>query len=145
MKKILIILLLFVGIGYAQSSSRYNVAYGDTSLPGNAKDSLIVAVGDSISGQYYINEQLIYLQVDSNWTAANIAIMIYNPLEATWELLYDEAGNLVEYTIVQGTTTGVVPIEMAGAKRVKFVKMTAGSYVAQATNASTIIVHTIRY
>ena len=138
-------LLFIVSIGYAQSSSRYTVAYGDTLLPGNAKDALVIAKGDSVGAEYYINEQLIYLQVDSNWTASNIALMIYNPAELTWELLYDEAGNLIEYTIVQGTTTGVVPIEMAGAKRVKFVKMTAGSYVPQTSAATRIIVHTIRY
>lgn len=142
MKKILLILGLVTLFAFplqAQDTDYYG------SGRSNYSNNLQIAVGDSMTGEYYIFDQLIYLQVDSNWTASNIAVAVYNPYEETYELLYDEEGTLVEYTVVQGKTTGAIPVDMAGAKRVKFVKMTSGAYVLQATTASTIIVHTVRY
>lgn len=137
MKKILAILFLIAGVSFAQNVDYYGA--------GNRySDSLQIAVNDSLTGEYIIQDKLMLIQVDSNWTASNIGILIYNPYEETWELLQNDSG-LIEYTITQGRTTTVVPIEVAGAKKVKFKKMTSGSGVTQSGSASTVIIHQIRY
>lgn len=140
MKKILFILFLLLGFGVvnAQEMDYYGA--------GNAwSNNLRIADGDSVTGEYFVTDKLIYLQVDSNWTASNIAILVYNPVEETYEILTDEDGATIEYVIVQGKTTNVLPIQMAGAKHIKFAKMTSGSYVPQSGAASTVIPHSIRY
>ena len=141
MKKILFVLCLILASSvYGQ---RYEDYYG--SGLGRHSDSLQIAVNDSLTGEYIIYEQAILIQVDSNWTASNIGVMVYNPYEEVYELLQDEDGTLLEYTITQGRTTTLVPVDLAGAKKVKFKKMTSGSGVAQSGSASTLIVHSIRY
>jgi len=141
MKKLMFILILFLGsLVYAQN---YQVDYYGSNYAGNS--NLAILAGDNVSGAYYPRGQIIYLQVDSNWTASNIGFMVYNPKENTWGLL-EEDGVPVEYIIEVNKTTAIVPKHMAGLQhRIKFVKITNGSYITQLTNTTSIIVHTILY
>lgn len=143
--------MLFATVMYGQNTSYYDVEFGDTTYINDptatiaGELSLVIAKGDSISGAYEINDQLIYIQVDSNWTASNIAFMIYNPAEDAYQLLTDPLGALVEYVMVVGTTLVIDPHELMGAKKVKFAKITSGSYVTQLSAATRLVIHTIRY
>lgn len=142
MKKI-ILFLLFIGSFYAQSLNNRSSDYY-----GNGKkysDSLQVTVGDSISGEYYIQDVLVMLAVDSNWTASGVVPLVYNDLEGTYEPLYKSDGStLVEWSVAVGKPVRLDPMETRGLKRVKFAKMTSGSYVTEATAAGNIIVITVR-
>lgn len=141
MKKILILLLLFVGLSYGQKVTQD--FYGANN--GTYSDSLQIAVGDSATGEYYIFDHAFYIQVDTNWTTSNIAIAIYNPVTQAYELLQDEDKTLIEIGITEGKTTRLKQSDFGGADRVKFIKMTSGSDVDQATHASTLIIHSLRY
>lgn len=143
MKKILLTLFGLFMLSTIAYSQNYQDYYG--SGLGLYSDSLLIADADSITGEYYIFEHAIYVQVDSNWTASNLCVLVYNPYEETYEALQDTDGTLIEYTITQGRTTTLIPADLVGAKRVKFKKVTSGSTVAQSGSASTLIIHSVRY
>ena len=137
MKKILLIgIMLFATSLFAQNSLEWSVRYyGD----GNATSSALqIADADSISGEYSIPNSPITIAVDSNWTASGIGFLVYNYLEETWELLCDEDGDILEYTIAVGAPIAIPPIRGAALKTVKFAKITSGSYVAQSGAASSL-------
>ena len=143
--------MLFLAIPLlAQNTSDWQVDYATKTdhrgfISSNSQ-ALTIAVGDSMTSEYRVNGQLIGIGVDSNWTASGIAFMIYNDLEETWELLYDNDGStLIEYSVAISKPVLCTPNEMAGIKRVKFVKMTSGSYVTEASAAGNIIIWSIRY
>lgn len=138
MKQILFIILLFAGVSFAQD---YRVDYYGAGNP--LSDQLIIADGDSLSGEYWATNTPIIIQVDANWTASNIGFMVYNPLTAGWELLQDKDDALLEYDIDEGSATAIIPNEGAALVRFKIAKITSGSYVAQSGAASRIAVHTV--
>lgn len=140
MKKIIIVLFLLVGFVQAQNEVDYYGANKST-----YSDSLLIADADSVTGEYRIWDKIFYIQVDSNWTASNLAIEIYNEYEDAWELIQDEDGTLLEVTITQGKSTRMKQVDFAGAKKVRFKKITSGSTVAQSGAASTLIIHSLRY
>lgn len=140
MKK-LIFILLFICTGLI--AQNYQVDYYNAGKPGSK--NLLIADSDSVTSEYWLMGQISMLQVDSNWTASNIAFEIWNPYTNDWELLYYKDGTLVEYIIIKGTTLGTVPAEVAGIQRVRFKKVNNGATVTQSGAASSIIVHTILY
>ena len=143
MKKILMILLLSASAILAQNTSEWKVFYyGDGE--NKYSDSLQIAVGDSASGEYFVNNSLVMIAVDSNWTASNIGFMIYNELEEQFEPL-EKAGVVLEYEVAPNKPVVLLPIDTAGLKRLKFYKVTSESAVAQATTATNLQVTTIRF
>lgn len=144
MKKLILTLVLLVsGLTLAQNASRWEQDYYGAG--GRYSNNLQIAVSDTTTGEYYINDQPITIAVDSNWTASNLGVWVYNDYEDAYEPLQDDGGTLIEITITQGKTTALNPAIWAGVKRCKFTKITSGSYVAQATNATSIIITTIKY
>ena len=141
MKKLIFIALMFVCSGLLAQS--YQVDYYGAGRGGS--NNLLIADADSNTAEYWVMGQIILLQVADDWTASNIGFEIWNPKTSAWEMLYDEEGTLVEYTIVEGTTTTIKPIQMAGVQRVRFKKITSGVTVPQSGAASSVIVHTILY
>lgn len=142
MKKILIVIaMLFAATLFAQNSTDWSTKYyGD----GNASsDSLQIAVGDSVSGEYSINNVGVVISVDSNWTASNLGFMVYNYLEEVWEPL-TEGGTVIEYTVTVGEATRIAPADMAGLKTVKFYKVTSESAVAQSGSATSLQISSIK-
>ena len=137
--------MLFLAIPLlAQNTSNWQVDYYGAGHMHS--DALTIAVGDSATAEYYIDGQLIQIGVDSNWTASGIGFLIYNDLEGTWEQLYDNDGStVIEYSVAIGKPVLCTPAEVAGIKRVRFIKITSGSDVDEATAASKIILWTIRY
>ena len=101
-------------------------------------------MGDSASGEYFVNNSLVMIAVDSNWTASNIGFMIYNELEEQFEPL-EKAGVVLEYEVAPNKPVVLLPIDTAGLKRLKFYKVTSESAVAQATTATNLQVTTIRF
>jgi hypothetical protein len=145
MKKLLFLLFLSIGL-MAQSSwdidypGRLN-NYGQT-VPNS--DSLQIAIGDSISGIYYLYGQLAMIAVDSNWTASGISFLIYNDLEGTWEFLRDTNGTtLIEYAVGIGKVVICDPNKIIGLKKIKFAKTTSGAYVPQSSAIGKLIITTI--
>ena len=143
MKKFLMIFLLSASAILAQNSSEYKVFYyGDGE--NKYSDSLQFAVGNSATGEYYVNNSMVMIFVDSNWTASNLSFMIYNELEGQWEPLFKD-GSILEYSVAPNEPVILTPAETAGIKRLKFQKSTSGSAVTQATNPSNLQVATIRF
>ena len=142
MKKIFIAIMLLFSIQLiAQNSTNYQVDYYNA---GNAfSDSLQFAVGDSATAAYYANDVVIHIAVDSNWTASNIGFLIYNYLEAQWEPFYKD-GSILEYEVAPNEPVALVPAEVVGLKYFKLYKVTSGSPVAQATNASNVQLGTVK-
>ncbi len=144
MKKLILGLILMLStFVLAQNKSAWEQDYYGAGK--QYSNNLRIAVGDTTTGEYYSSEQLIMVQVDSNWTASNLGVWVYNPYESAFEPLQDETGALIEITITQGKASVLPPTWFAGVKRIKFSKITSGAYVAQATNPSSIIVTYIRY
>jgi len=131
MKRILVLLALMSTLSFAQNSS-----YWDTDYWGSGKtmgsNNLVIAVGDSASGVYYIADALIAVMVDSNWTASGLGFMVYNDLEGEYYPAYNADG-LIEYSVAVGTPIMIKPIDAAGFKKIKFYKVTSGSDVDAAT------------
>lgn len=141
MKKILLILMLITMSLFAQDKVDY---YGKTGSPQAYK--LVISVDDSLMANEYIpSDQLIGLQVDSNWTESGMAFKVYNYLENSWDLLYD-ADVLVEYAITPGQAILVDPrVSALLSSGFKVVKMTSGAYVVQADTSTGLIVRTCKF
>ena len=131
MKRILVLLALMSTLSFAQNSSYWAVDYWGSGN-NSSSNNLVIAVGDSASGVYYINDALVAVMVDSNWTASGIGFMLYNDLEGEYYPVYNDSG-LVEYTIAVGTPLLLNPKDVLGLKKVKFYKVTSGSDVDAAT------------
>lgn len=145
MKKLLFALLLLLSTAtFAQNTSEWSYDYYRSGLT-SYSNNLIIAVGDSASGEYYVNNQLAIVKVDSNWTASNLGIMIYNHLESVWAPAKDESGALLEFPIAVGAPLVLVPTQTVGFKYIKFYKVTSGSDVDQATNPTYLEVETVRF
>lgn len=142
MKKFLMILLLAGGTLLAQNTSEYKTYYyGDGE---KYSDSLRIEATEIASGEYYVNNSLVVIWVDSNWTASNIGFLVYNELESVWEPLSKD-GSTLEYQVGVDSPVVLTPAEVAGIKRVKFLKITSGTVVEQATNATNLQIATIRF
>lgn len=145
MKKLFFALLLFLSIAtFAQNASDWSYDYYRSGLT-SYSNNLIVAVGDSASGEYYVNNQLAVVKVDSNWTASGIGFMVYNHLEDVWAPVKDDAGSLLEFPIAVGAPLILVPAQTVGLKYIKFYKVSSGSDVDQATNPTYLEVETVRF
>jgi len=131
MKKLLMLFVLLSTITFAQNSSYWDIDYWGSGK-NSSSNNLVIAVGDSASGVYYINDALVAVMVDSNWTASGLGFMIYNDLEAEYYPAYNDSG-LVEYTIAVGTPLLLNPKDVLGLKKIKFYKVTSGSDVDAAT------------
>lgn len=145
MKKLFFALLLFLSVAtFAQNTSDWGYDYYRSGLT-SYSNNLIIAVGDSASGEYFIENQLAIIKVDSNWTASNIGFMVYNHLESIWEPLVDDAGDIIEYAVAVGKPVVLTPAQSVGLKNIKFYKVTSGNDVDQATNPGKIEIETVRF
>jgi len=131
MKKLLMLFVLLSTITFAQNSSYWDVDYWGSGK-NSSSNNLVIAVGDSASGVYYIQDALIAVMVDSNWTASGLGFMIYNDLEGEYYPAYNSDG-LIEYSVAVGTPIMIKPVDAAGFKKVKFYKVTSGSDVDAST------------
>lgn len=144
MKKILIILVFLLSMtSFAQFSDWDNDYYGSNKT--RSSQSLIILDGDSVSGAYWVINQISIIKVDSNWTDSNIGFMVYNNLEGTWEALRDEAGDIIEYFIDTGEPVVLSPTQSVGLKYIKFFKVTSGSDVEQSGADAKLEVETVRF
>jgi len=143
MKKLLMLFVLLSTITFAQNSSYWDVDYWGSGK-NSSSNNLVIAVGDSASGVYYIQDALIAVMVDSNWTASGLGFMIYNDLEGEYYPAYNSDG-LIEYSVAVGTPIMIKPVDAAGFKKVKFYKVTSGSDVDAATLANKIQIITRVY
>ena len=153
MKKILFILLLIATPLIAQVELDWSV-YTTTILASDSISGTIYKQGDLTDTTYtdgkalttnMLGGQIIQITVDSAWTSAGIAIQTYNEIEGTWALLYEMDGTLINTAaITVANSVAMKPILMAGVKKVRFISMTAGSYVTQ-TSTTRIQITTIRY
>lgn len=143
MKKILMLFMLLGTIAFAQNSNDWDVDYYGA-LKTSYSNNLSIAVGDSCSYGYYLNNNLLAIMVDSNWTASGIGFMIYNDLEGEFYPAYNDSG-IIEYDIAVGTPIMINPLDIAGAKIIKFYKLTSGSRVLQATLPSRLEIITGKY
>jgi len=143
MKKLLMLFVLLSTITFAQNSSYWDVDYWGSGK-NSSSNNLVIAVGDSASGVYYIQDALIAVMVDSNWTASGLGFMIYNDLEGEYYPAYNSDG-LIEYSVAVGTPIMIKPVDAAGFKKVKFYKVTSGSDVDAATKPNKIQIITRVY
>lgn len=111
----------------------------------SSSNSLIIAVGDSASAAYWVINHILTIQTDSNWTASKLGFFVYNELEDVWEPLYDETGALIELPVVANKPIIVKPTISVNLKWIKFYKVTNGSDVDQATNATKLKITTSRW
>ena len=143
MKTLLILFVLLSTITFAQNSSYWDIDYWGSGK-NSSSNNLVIAVGDSASGVYYIQDALIGVMVDSNWTASGLGFMIYNDLEGEYYPAYNSNG-LIEYSVAVGTPIMIKPTDAAGFKKIKFYKVTNGSDVDAATNPNKIQIITRVY
>ena len=136
-------MLLLSAIGFAQNSSEWDKDYygsGKYSYSNN----LTIAVGDSISGAYYVNNTLFAVIVDSNWTTSGLGFMVYNELESEWYPVQNSSG-IVEYAVTIGMPVLINQNDAMALKYIKFYKVTSGTDVEEATTASKIEIFTGKY
>lgn len=143
MKYTYIFIMLFSFMAFAQNSSEWDTDYWGSGKHLGSND-LVIAVGDSASDVYYIQDALIGIMVDSNWTASGIGFMVYNDLEGEYYPAYNADG-LIEYSVTVGTPVMIKPVDAAGLKKVKFYKVTSGSDVDAVTNPNKIQIITRVY
>ena len=112
-----------------------------------------IAAGESTSGVFYNSEgrtmqnfvrnNITGISVDSNWTAANIAVQAYNEKLTAWETITDAlTGDTLEFKVENGKRANLNPYDLINAKQVRFVSQTSDVAVVQVVKI-VIIVHLV--
>jgi len=147
MKKLFLLIFLFAGISvYAQDESGWFTDYHGSKKTFYS-NRLTIAVNDSTTGVYYIVNNLIAIQVDSNWTASGVGFEVWNALESRWDLVTKDDGTTYILPVAIGKAVPVDPTIGAAIKEVRFAKLdtSTGAYVKEATAAGKLIVTSRKY
>ena len=119
MKNILIMLLLFVGVSFAQSN---NITWETVTIDSGATVSSTLA----FEGK---NLKMVGIVLDStNWTSANFTMQEYNTTLGAWSDVQDVDDGA--YTVTIGTIANhisiiLAPDDVAGFEKIRFVSSAA--------------------